>query len=106
MKKIVRVGIFDSGVGGLTVLAECVRKLPDCLFYYMGDNLHAPYGSLPPDLIAHYVFAALRRFARLGTDAVILACNTATAVCAERARAAFPFPVIGMEPAVRPAAEI
>ena len=105
MKKIVRVGIFDSGVGGLTVLAECVRKLPDCLFYYMGDNLHAPYGSLPPDLIARYVFAALRRFACLGTDAVVLACNTATAACAERARAAFPFPVIGMEPAVRPAAE-
>lgn len=104
MGRKVRVGIFDSGVGGLTVLGECLRKLPDCLFYYIGDNAHAPYGSRAKEEIERFVFAALRRFVRLRVDAAVLACNTATAVCAEEARAAFAFPVIGMEPAVRPAA--
>ncbi len=100
----VRVGVFDSGIGGLTVLKACVGKLPDCLFYYYGDNARAPYGSRPCGEIVRFVSEALRRFERIGVDAAVLACNTATAVCAEQMRAAFPFPVVGVEPAVRPAA--
>ena len=102
--KILRVGVFDSGIGGLTVLAACRKRLPYCRFYYFGDNARAPYGSRPREEITSFVFEGMRRFARLGTDAAVLACNTATAVCAERVRAAFPFPVVGVEPAVRPAA--
>lgn len=101
---VVRVGVFDSGIGGLTVLKACVGKLPDCLFYYYGDNARAPYGSRPRGEIVRFVAEALRRFERIGVDAAVLACNTATAVCAEQMRAAFPFPVVGVEPAVRPAA--
>ncbi len=101
-----RVGVFDSGVGGLNVLAACVRRLPHCLFFYFGDNRHAPYGSRTPAQITRFVRAALGRFAALGVDAAVLACNTATAVCAQAMRAEFPFPVIGMEPAVAPAARV
>ncbi len=99
------MGIFDSGIGGLTVLAACVRSLPAARFYYLGDNAHAPYGSRTGEEITRFVRTALQRFARLRADAAVLACNTATAVCAERMRAEFSFPVIGMEPAVAPAAK-
>ncbi len=98
------VGIFDSGIGGLTVLRACARLLPGVRFYYFGDNRHAPYGNRPPGEIFRFVRSALGRFGRLGVDAAVLACNTATAVCAERLRGEFPFPVVGTEPAVRLAA--
>lgn len=101
-----RVGVFDSGVGGLTVLAACVRRLPAARFFYYGDNAHAPYGSRPPEEIARLVRRGLSRLAARGIDAAVLACNTATAVCAEQMRAEFPFPVVGMEPAVSPAAKV
>ena len=104
MNAIARIGVFDSGVGGLTVLAACMKKLAGCSFYYFGDNAHAPYGNRSEAEITEFVFRGLRRFRRIGVDAAVLACNTATAVCAERARNAFAFPVVGMEPAVRPAA--
>lgn len=96
--------MFDSGIGGLNVLAACRKLLPDCLFCYYGDNAHAPYGARPEAEISRYVNGALTVFEELGVDAVVLACNTATAVCAEEMRERFSFPIIGMEPAVRPAA--
>ena len=99
-----RIGVFDSGVGGLNVLGACMQRLPHALFYYFGDNSHAPYGSLSSAEIARYVGRAFSRFARLHVSAAVLACNTATAVCAEQMRARFSFPVIGMEPAIAPAA--
>lgn len=106
MKQIRRVGVFDSGIGGLTVLASCQRLLPEVTFYYLGDNGNAPYGSRPPEEIRKLVKAALNSFRAVGTDAVVLACNTATAVCAEEMRRTFDFPIIGIEPAVRPAAKV
>lgn len=99
-----RVGVFDSGIGGLTVLRECVRLMPDCRYYYLGDNDRAPYGNRPPEEILSYVREALDRFLKLGVDAAVLACNTATAVCAETVRREYPFPIVGTEPALRPAA--
>lgn len=99
-----RVGVFDSGVGGLTVLGECARLLPEARFFYLGDNGNAPYGSRPAEEIRSLVRAALERFETLGVDAVVLACNTATAVCAEEMRRSFSFPIVGMEPAVKLAA--
>lgn len=99
------MGVFDSGIGGLTVLAACVRRLPAARFYYLGDNARAPYGSRTEEEITRFVRAALHRFERLRVKAVVLACNTATAVCAERMRAEFSFPIIGMEPAIAPAAK-
>lgn len=98
------IGILDSGIGGLTVLAECKKLLPNEVFYYYGDRKHAPYGNLPPRKIKRYVFRIVRRFSRLQAKAVVLACNTATAVCIDRLRARFSFPIIGTEPAVAEAA--
>ena len=99
------VGMFDSGIGGLTVLDACARLNLSCTFYYLGDNGHAPYGNRPSAEITTFVREALDQFAELNVDAAVLACNTATAVCADILRAEYSFPIVGMEPAVKPAAE-
>ena len=97
------IGFFDSGIGGLTVLSACAEKLKGENFYYLGDNKRAPYGNLTPKRIQKYVDRAFRVFARLHVQAVVIACNTATAVCIESLRKKYTFPIIGMEPAVFPA---
>ena len=94
------IGFFDSGIGGLTVMAECRKRFPDEIFYYYGDNKRAPYGNLSPKKIRKYVFSACKRFQRLDVQAVVIACNTATAVCIEALRKTFPFPIVGVEPAL------
>lgn len=99
------IGVFDSGIGGLTVLSECQKVCKNEVFFYFGDHTHAPYGNKPKKRIRRYVFAAMRKFRRLKVKAVVLACNTATAVCAEELRKKFSFPIIGAEPAVLPAAK-
>ncbi len=106
--KIPRGGVafFDSGVGGLTVLAECQKVLPDEIFYYYGDNERAPYGNLPAWKIKKLVARAVRRLAKKKVKAVVLACNTATAVCADWLRRKYSFPIVGTEPALLPAAAI
>ena len=98
------VAFFDSGIGGLTVLAECQKGQREEIFYYYGDNQHAPYGNLSPKKIKRYVFKAFRRFEKLKVKAAVLACNTATAVCVEELRKKYSFPIIGAEPAVCTAA--
>ncbi len=98
------IAFFDSGIGGLTVLAECRRLMPKGIFYYYGDNGRAPYGNLPPEKIKRYVFAAFEKFKKWKVKAVVIACNTATAVCVEELRKKYAFPIVGIEPAVRPAA--
>ena len=104
MRQDLKVGVFDSGIGGLTVLSACARRLP-ATYYYWGDNARAPYGSRTPEEILSFVREAMRAFEGLEVDAAVLACNTATAVAVDRIRREFSFPVIGMEPAVRSAAE-
>ena len=105
--KIPRGGIafFDSGIGGLTVLNECIKRLPNELFYYYGDNAHAPYGNLPMEQIRRYVFSAFEKLKKLEVRAAVVACNTATALCIEELRRRYDFPIIGAEPAVLPAAK-
>lgn len=100
------VAFFDSGIGGLTVLTKCREYLPNTLFYYYGDNRHAPYGNLPVKKIRRYVKKAFALFARLKVRAVVIACNTVTAVCIDELRKRYPFPIIGTEPAVRTAAKL
>ena len=99
------IGFFDSGIGGLTVMAECRRYIKDETFYYFGDNRHAPYGNLSQRKIKKYVNVALKKFEKLNVRAVVLACNTATAVCVEELRKQYSFPIIGAEPAVNEAAQ-
>lgn len=78
------VGVFDSGLGGLTVLDAVARRLPDVPFVYFGDNAHAPYGVRTPDDIFNLTSAATERLWAEGCDLVILACNTASAAALKR----------------------
>ncbi|MGN0822578.1 MAG: glutamate racemase, partial [Candidatus Gallimonas sp.] len=104
--EIPTVGLFDSGIGGLTVLVSCVRAFPDARFLYYGDNGRAPYGNRSEREISEFVRQGVGKLLRAGAQTVILACNTATAVCAETLRAELSVPVIGTEPAVAPAARV
>jgi glutamate racemase len=106
MPKPQHVLVFDSGLGGLTVLAEVVRQRPDVSCLYAADDAGFPYGRLSePDLIAR-VGAVIARFvADYALDAVVIACNTASTLVLPHLRAAFPqIPFIGTVPAVKPAA--
>ena len=98
------VAFFDSGIGGLTVLVKCRERINED-FYYYGDNRHAPYGNLSEDKILEYAERAFDEFLQLNVKAAVIACNTVTAVCVEKLRNKYPFPIIGAEPAVLPAAK-
>jgi glutamate racemase len=78
------VGVFDSGLGGLTVLDALQKRLPDVSFVYLGDNAHAPYGVRTPDDIFNLTCASVERLWDEGCDLVILACNTASAAALKR----------------------
>ena len=96
------IAFFDSGIGGLTVLSTC-RKRINSPFYYYGDNQRAPYGNLPKEKIREYVLEAFDNFAYLDARAVVIACNTVTALLIDELREKYPFPIIGAEPAIIPA---
>lgn len=98
-----RIAFFDSGFGGLSVLDAARRMQPAHHYLYYADSLHAPYGGKPAAQVRDLVFSAADTIAAQNPDALVIACNTATAVCIEDLRARYRFPVIGMEPAVKPA---
>lgn len=98
-----RIAFFDSGIGGLSVLHQAQNHAPHHDYIYFADSEHAPYGAKPAAEVRDLVFAACDFLADLQPDALVIACNTATAVCIEDLRARYQFPVIGMEPAVKPA---
>lgn len=98
------VGVFDSGAGGVSVLRALVSVLPHERFEFFGDSANAPYGSRPTEEILRLTEAGVERLVEGGAKAVVLACNTATAVAAERLRAERPeLPIVGVEPALKPA---
>ena len=97
------IAFFDSGVGGLTLLAECVRRYPQGRYLYYGDNANAPYGDKSEREIAERVRAAFARIRAFPVRAACIACNTVTAACIDALRAELPFPLVGTEPALRPA---
>ncbi|MDQ7990084.1 MAG: glutamate racemase [Candidatus Dactylopiibacterium sp.] len=100
------VGIFDSGLGGVSVLREIRARLPDEALLYCADSGHAPYGEKPQALIAARSLELCGFLVEQGAKALVIACNTATAAAATQIRARWPdLPVIGMEPAVKPATE-
>lgn len=100
------VGFYDSGVGGITVLDEAMRLLPRENYLYLADCSHAPYGSRPRGEILDRARFCLRTLAEAGAKAAVVACNTATAVAIETLRREFDIPVIGAEPAVKPACDV
>ena len=97
------VGFFDSGLGGVSVLGEAVRLLPCERFIYFGDTAHIPYGDKPPQQVLAYTHAAVDKLVALGCKAIVIACNTATSVAAGVLRQELSMPIIGMEPALKPA---
>jgi glutamate racemase len=99
------IGIFDSGIGGLSVLHEVLKILHGENFIYYADTDHVPYGPKPKVEVREYILQAASFFERVGVKALVLACNTATSVAANDLRSTFNFPVVGMEPAVKPAVE-
>ena len=99
------IGVFDSGVGGISVLAALERALPREDFVYFGDTLHAPYGTKPEAEVLGYVREIMARLMARDVKAVVIACNTATSVAAAHLREELTLPIIGMEPALKPAAE-
>jgi len=101
----VRIGIFDSGIGGITVLHQVLRLLPNEDYLYYADTLHVPYGEKPKDEVRGYIFDAIDFIAEQGVKAVVIACNAATSVAVEDLRKKYDFPILGIEPAVKPAVE-
>ena len=98
------IGFFDSGVGGISVLHEARRLMPNENYLFFGDNLNAPYGTRPLDEIRALSAAGIGRLLARGVKAVVIACNTATSAYAEIVRAEHPeLPIVGMEPALKPA---
>lgn len=98
------IGVFDSGVGGLSVLRHIRALLPGEDLLYVADSGHAPYGDKSPDWIRHRSIELAGWLTGRGAKAIVIACNTATAAAAGALRARHAEPVIGMEPAVKPAA--
>jgi glutamate racemase len=97
------IGVFDSGVGGLSVLHHIRRTLPHAHLIYVADSGHVPYGNKSPDYITRRSHTLTEFLISQGAHAIVIACNTATAAAVASLRAQFTLPIIGMEPAVKPA---
>jgi len=98
------IGVFDSGVGGVSVLRDVRRELPAEDLIYVADSKYAPYGDRSPAFITERSIAMVQFLERLGAKAVVVACNTATGVAVDALRARFTMPIVAVEPAVKPAA--
>ncbi len=99
MKKI---GFFDSGLGGLSVLRHAPTRINDAQFFYVADSAYAPYGEKPESLVLERSLQLADFFLKKEVDALVIACNTATAVAAEEVRSRLSIPVVAMEPAIKP----
>ena len=104
MNRRTTIGFFDSGAGGITVLAEALRRLPDADYLFYADTDHVPYGVRTPEEVADYSMEAVRFLTEQGAEAAVVACNTATSMAIRQLRDSFSIPIVGMEPAVKPAA--
>ena len=100
------IGVFDSGVGGIGTLAEMTRLMPHERFLFYGDTAHAPYGTKSRETVLGYVREIMAHMLDRDVKAVAIACNTATSVAAAELRAAYDLPIIGIEPALKPAHEM
>lgn len=99
------IGIFDSGVGGISVLGRAKLALPRENFIYYADTAHFPYGDNDPAVIGREVMRAAETMVEQGAKALVIACNTATSIAIQDLRARFSLPILGMEPALKPAVE-
>jgi len=101
MKK--SIAVFDSGIGGITFLRDAVRALPTENFIYYAATDHVPYGTKPDDEVRRFVGEAVAFLQQQGIKALVIACNAATSAAVAELRKRYSFPILGMEPAVKPA---
>lgn len=99
-----KIGIFDSGVGGLSVFKEIHRLLPDSSYVYYGDNANCPYGIKGPEFIVKRSKELSEFLISEGVDIIVVACNTATSYSVETLQKCYDVPIIGTVPGVKPAA--
>ena len=98
------IGVYDSGIGGLSVWKELRALMPQQDYVYVADSAHCPYGEKSPEHITDRARAVTEFLIGRGAEAVVVACNTATAAAISYLRGHYPIPFVGMEPAVKPAA--
>ncbi|MFG6349424.1 MAG: glutamate racemase [Lachnospiraceae bacterium] len=98
------IGVFDSGVGGISVLRELVKQMPGEDFIYFGDSVHAPYGTKPLEEVRQLTITNVRFLLENGAKSIVVACNTATSAAVAQLRRMYPdVPLVGIEPAIKPA---
>lgn len=101
------IGVFDSGIGGLTVLKELISLLPGEDFIYFGDTARIPYGTRSKETVQRYTFECLDFLVKKGVKALVIACNSATASALEEAKQRYDLPVFGViEPGARAAVKV
>jgi glutamate racemase len=100
------IGVFDSGLGGLSVMQQVRALLPAEDFVYFADSAHCPYGTKTPEQIQQRCYTITEELVERGVKLLILACNTACAVALPELRERFSVPIVGLEPAVKPAATL
>ena len=99
------IGVFDSGVGGISVLQELLRVMPCENYIYLGDSKNAPYGTKPLEMVRQLTFENVRVLLDQGAKGLVVACNTATSAAVRLMRSMYPeLPIVGIEPALKPAA--
>lgn len=99
------IGVFDSGVGGLSILSACLNHLPSESYLYIADSAYAPYGDKSDEMIRERVLEIVSYLIEKGAKAIVIACNTATAAAVKECREQFSLPIIGVEPGLKPAIE-
>lgn len=104
LKKESPIAVFDSGMGGISVLRELVQILPNEDFIYFGDSANAPYGTKTLEEVRELTFKNAKALFGEGVKGIVVACNTATSAAVRLLREEFPYiPIVGIEPAVKPA---
>ncbi len=99
------IGVFDSGLGGISVASEIRRDMPNERVLYFGDSANAPYGTKRPEQVLELSERIVKHFVEQGVKAVVIACNTATSAAADALREQYDIPIIGMEPALKVACD-
>jgi len=99
------IGVFDSGIGGLTVLKKIIEILPNEKYIYYADTDNVPYGTKPKEEVKKYINEAVEFLISKDVKTIVIACNTATSIAVKELREKYSIPIIGIEPAVKPAVE-
>ena len=99
------IGIFDSGIGGLTVLKKIIQVLPNERYIYYADTDNVPYGTKPKEDVKKYIKNAIDFLVSKNVKSIVIACNTATSIAVKELRQMYTVPIVGIEPAAKPAVE-